>query len=270
MFSEVSRFLTPFFDPHPLLILLLVGSSLLALTQRRRAAAAALLIALMTIGLVGWKPLSKYIVRPLEERFPVWRESGGDLTGIIVLGGALNPELFALRPGSGLSGASGRLTETVVLSRRFPAAKILYSGGGAWMSEAEPGRQFLSRLGIEPERIIVETRSRTTAENAQFSCETIKPKAGQTWLLVTSAAHMPRAVGAFRAVGFDVSAYPVEYRSLTSSSLYDLAWGLDLMRVAIKEYVGLVAYRLAGRTTELFPATSPPDPSPTDRCAASR
>ena len=267
VFSEVSRFLASFLDPFTFLICLLLASSFLAIARRRRGATIVLVLALVVIGLAGWKPFPKFIIRPLEERFPIWKDSGDDVAGIVVLGGGLNAELFRWRPGSGLSGASGRLTETVFLSRRFPAAKILYSGGGESMSEAEQGREFIGRLGIEPERIILETRSRTTAQNAQFSCETITPKPGQTWLLVTSAAHMPRAVGAFRAVGFEAKPYPVEHRSMPSSSSlsFDLAGGLEVLRAALKEYVGLVAYRLAGKTMELFPG-SPMDIRAIGRC----
>ena len=108
------------------------------------------------------------------------------------------------------------------------------------------------RLGIDPGRILVETRSRNTAQNAQFSSEIVATRPGETWLLVTSA-HMPRAMAAFRAVGFSAEAYPVDFRAASSEISFDLPGGLETARFAIKEYVGLLAYRLTGRSRELFP-----------------
>jgi uncharacterized SAM-binding protein YcdF (DUF218 family) len=212
-------------------------------------------MAIMAMGLASWKPLPQAIIRPLEERFPVWNGTPTGVAGIVILGGALEPELSRW-PGSGLSNSTGRITEGVFLARRFPHAKVIYLGGGETISEAEQARVLLNRLGIEPERVIVETRSRTTAENAKFSCGLVAHSPAETWLLVTSASHMPRAVGAFRAVGFDVVPYPVDYRAVPTSTWFDLGSGLELVRIALKEYIGLVAYRIAGRTLELFPGPS--------------
>ena len=78
-------------------------------------------------------------------------------------------------------------------------------------AEAAATRGCSSRDGLDARRILVETRSRNTYENAVYSKELAQPQPGQIWLLVTSANHMPRAVGCFRAVGFDVIPYPVDY-----------------------------------------------------------
>jgi uncharacterized SAM-binding protein YcdF (DUF218 family) len=140
-----------------------------------------------------------------------------------------------------------RIMETVRLSKLYPEAKILYSGGGA---EAQLGKKVLMRLGIERERIIIEDRSRNTAENARLSKIVAAPKQSEKWLLVTSAYHMPRAMGAFRAVGFPVQADPVGL----PRSKPDDEGGREQAVLALKEYIALFAYWLSGQSNELFPS----------------
>ena len=175
----------------------------------------------------------------------------------------------------GLIAAAGRVTETAALARRFPAARVVISGGdpsivpaslpgaipGAVpeaMSEAAATRDLLVELGAPAERIELEGRSRNTEENAVFSLAAAQPKPGETWLLVTSAMHMPRAVGCFRRAGWaDITPYPVDYRTSTTIGTglgLLLADDLVLVNFATKEWLGLVAYYALGRTDALFPA----------------
>lgn len=104
---------------------------------------------------------------------------------------------------------------------------------------------------------MVEGQSRNTAENAVFTKRLLEPKSGDRWLLITSASHMPRSIGAFRAAGFDVEAYPVDWRtrgwSDASIPFYTLSDGLWRVDTAVHEWLGLLIYRLTGRTSELFP-----------------
>ena len=107
-------------------------------------------------------------------------------------------------------------------------------------------------------RIVAESKSRNTVENAVFSKLLAMPQPNERWLLVTSAYHMPRAIGAFRHVGFAVEAYPVDWRTRgwrDAAMPFDrLSAGLDRTDVAIHEWIGLIAYRLSGRSSTLFPA----------------
>jgi len=113
-------------------------------------------------------------------------------------------------------------------------------------------------MGIPADRLTVEDQSRDTAENARFTKALVDPKPGERWLLVTSAWHMPRSVGCFRAIGWPVVAWPTDYRSAGPQDLTSLmpraSYGLTMVDVAAKEWVGLLAYRLTGRTDALFPA----------------
>jgi uncharacterized SAM-binding protein YcdF (DUF218 family) len=237
-------------DPLLFVVAALAGAGILSVLERRRASSILLWTALVIVGVGGISPLPQMLLRPLESRFPVWSANEHtEVTGIIILGGGLNSELAAL-PSSGLSPASGRIIEAAILAKRLPQARVVYSGGGG---EAQSGRDVLVALGVPPGRISEEGASRTTFENARFSAKVVRPQAGDRWLLITSAFHMPRAIAAFRAAGFRTEAVPVDFRARRWRLSADIAGGLELLRTALKEYVGLVVYRITGRTEDLFP-----------------
>jgi uncharacterized SAM-binding protein YcdF (DUF218 family) len=166
-----------------------------------------------------------------------------------------------------LNEAAERLVEAAILTRRFPGAKIAFSGGDAGVlykagSEAEGAESLLAALGVPRDRLILEAKSRDTYENAVLLKEELAKQSelgpGRRWLLVTSAYHMPRAIGAFRQAGFDVEAWPVDYRTRGRADLirpFDkVSEGLRRVDVASREWAGLLAYRLTGRSDALFPA----------------
>ena len=174
-----------------------------------------------------------------------------------------------VRPGvttAELDEAAERITVTAELARRYPNARIIYCGGtNALMFDEDAEAPFAARqledLGVAAERITAEEQSRNTIENAVFSHLIAHPKPGERWLLVTSAYHMPRAMAVFRAAGFRVEAYPVDYQTNgwrdllhVSGSLSD---GLSRTDNALHEWIGLVAYRVTGKTPELLPGPLP-------------
>jgi uncharacterized SAM-binding protein YcdF (DUF218 family) len=259
----VSKILGFFAIPsNDLLAAALIGLVLMrtkrAVRLGRRLVAAAIVL-LFAFGLL---PLGRLIMAPLEERFPPWDAMRGAPDGIVVLGGVIEPEVTE-RPNSGLNEAAERLTAIAALARRYPAAKILFSGGDILLaagggSEAQFAAALFESFGIPPSRIILEDRSRTTAENAAFSLPLANPKPGERWLLVTSAWHMPRAIGAFRRTGFPVEAYPVDYRTPGGAGLWipfgSVSNGLRRTDTAMREWFGLVTYWLTGQSSALFPA----------------
>jgi uncharacterized SAM-binding protein YcdF (DUF218 family) len=237
--------------------LLLLRSKRTARAGRRLSAAA--IVLLLVFGLL---PAGKLMMAPLEARFPPWDAARGAPGGIVVLGGVVEPEV-ADRPDSGLNEAAERLTSIAGLARKYPDAKILFSGGDNLLipgdgSEARVAGALLTSFGIPASRLILEDRSRTTAENAAFSLPLAQPKPGERWLLVTSAWHMPRAVGAFRAAGFPVEAYPVDYRTPGPPGLWlpfgSVGAGLRRTDIAAREWFGLLTYWLTDRSSALFPA----------------
>jgi uncharacterized SAM-binding protein YcdF (DUF218 family) len=149
------------------------------------------------------------------------------------------------------------MTSAVELARKYPNTRVVFSGGVGQIPEAELGKRLFENLRVPTDRVVTEDRSRNTDENARFSKVIADPKPHERWLLVTSAYHMPRAMGAFRRAGFPVEAYPVDWRT---RGLEDLARsfgtasdGLKLTDTAAHEWVGLFVYWLTGRSSELFP-----------------
>ena len=256
MFFIASKLLWFLAAPATLLLI----AALAGLWFRSRATTALCLLALLAIGIA---PVGALMVEPLEDRFPAPPSDMPAPYGVIVLGGAIDDEMSAARGQVSLGDGAERLTQTVLLARRFSDARIVYTGGnnalrGARTNEASEGRKLLIALGVDAERIAVETQSRNTDENARFSRDLMRPQPGQRWLLVTSAWHMPRAMGLFRKAGFDVVAAPVDYRSRGAGGDWQFnsnpLRGWRNVEVAAHEWVGLVFYWLSGRTDVLFPA----------------
>ena len=202
-------------------------------------------------------PLGILMIRPLETAYPQNPPLDG-VDGIIVLGGAEDITGTDYWMQTQLNHSAERLTETIALALRFPGAKVVLSGGSGRLrdsfdesaGELAGARDLLISLGVSPERILWEKRSRNTSENARFSLETAKPQPGEQWVLVTSAFHMDRSMNSFRAAGWaDLAAYPVDFRS--GSFFGRIGWSpignVELLNVAIKEHVGRLAYRAMGR-----------------------
>jgi uncharacterized SAM-binding protein YcdF (DUF218 family) len=259
--SKIGGFLIA---PSNLLTALVLLGILLAFTRFARAGRLLALLGLLAILLVGLGPAGNWLMLALEERFPPPAADAPAPDGIVVLGGGVEDRVSAARAQLQLNEAGDRIWALAELARRYPDARIVFSGGvgalfgGSDVPEAEIVGAGVAALGLDPARLELESASRTTAQNARFTAEMVRPAPGETWWLVTSAFHMPRSVGAFRAAGFPVVAYPVDYRTAgpadawrTFSTVSD---GLRRTDAAAREYVGLLAYRLTGRTDALFPA----------------
>jgi len=210
----------------------------------------------------GLSPLSVWTLLPLEQRFPAFADDGTPIAGIVVLGGGLDTTISAARDQLTLNDAGERQVALADLARRYPDARLVFSGGGAGTADGAPSEagtvsRFADSLGIPPNRLVLEERSRNTRENAAYTARIVEPKPQERWLLVTSAWHMPRAVGCFRAAGFTVVAYPVDYRTTGPGDVWRIrsfaSDGLFEFDLAVKEWIGLLAYRLAGFTGTLLP-----------------
>ncbi len=169
--------------------------------------------------------------------------------------------LFGALYSGGRHARIGRLV-AALLARRFPAARLVFSGGNGALvarvsTEALEARKLLADLGVDAVRVMMEDKSRSTDENARFAPALVHPEPSQRWLLVTSAYHMTRSTGVFEKAGFNVIPHPVAYR--TAGSQYGLMWDFDPARnfrvfeVAAKEWIGLAAYWATGRMDHLFP-----------------
>ena len=211
---------------------------------------------------MAFTPLDAALLRPLEDRFPVKNLEMPAPDGIIVLGGAVDEGITQARGQIQLDEAAERMTAGVALARAFPKAKLVFSGGsGALFPSATPeasvARRLWSELGVPDDLVITEDKSRNTYENALFTQRLLHPGAGEKWLLVTSAWHMPRAIGCFRALGMNPIAFPVDFRTYGNAADWrfpgDGALALRNTEVAVREWVGLIAYALTGKTDALLP-----------------
>lgn len=249
--------------PSNFLLLTGLAGIALSMTPWTRTARALLILSVLGLGVVGLSPLGNLLIEPLERRFPVWDAGRGAPDGVIILGGSISPDVSRVHGEAALNEFAERLTAVAKLARQYPQARIVFSGGNGdafatTNTEAEFALPLLESFGIGRERIIVEDRSRTTLENALFSKQVVAPKAGERWLLVTSAYHMPRSIGVFRAAGFPVEAYPVDWRIGDAGErlrpLDKVSDGLKRTDTAMHEWIGLAGYFVAGKTSELFPA----------------
>lgn len=241
------------------LILGLVG--LAVLWRGRRWGRWPLLAGLGYYAFILITPASQWITIPLELRFERPTPPPAQVDGVVVLGGAVDQVLTEAHDIPALNGAAERMTEMMVLARRYPEARLVFSGGqGTFvpgeLTEADVARRLWTEMGLPEDRVLYEDRSRNTHENAVFTHDLAKPKPGETWLLVTSAQHMPRAMGVFREAGWKPVPWPVNFTTGgTPRAWYDAPFPtrLNQFEGALREWVGLVAYHLLGRTSALFP-----------------
>lgn len=205
-------------------------------------------------------PVNEWLLLPLESRFPQPDPAPPHVDGIIVLGGAVDPYLTAQHGMPALNDMAERMTAFVALARQYPQAHLAFTGGsgvlaGAAISEADVARTLFTSQGLD-RPVTFETHSRSTYENAVLLQAIVTPRHTETWLLVTSASHMPRAIGSFRKAGWPVVAWPVAYkmgRAVRLDPEQALPGRLGGLDMALHEWIGLLGYRVLGRTEAVFP-----------------
>lgn len=252
------------FAAQPSNALLLLGAlgCVLALLRLRRLALVALCASILGLAIAGFSPLANILLQPLEDRFEAPGNLPERVDGIILLGGGLETLVTTTRGVPALNEAGDRLTTFASLARRYPDARLIVSGGAGGLlyrdlAEADVTMTLMRGLGLDTRRLELEARSRDTFENALYSREMADPQPGERWLLVTSAFHMPRAVGCFRRAGFAVTAVPTDYRTRGRQDrvrwFYSASEGLRRLDLATREWMGLAAYFASGRTQHIFP-----------------
>jgi uncharacterized SAM-binding protein YcdF (DUF218 family) len=262
LFFYLSKFIWFLAQPSSAIAIIMIAGAVLAGTSWHKLGRRLLIAGLAALVIVGLSPLSAALIVPLENRFPrPDLTRGGPITGILILGGAVDARANPPRELAGLNESAERLTEAVALARLYPQARVVFVGGSAAIltteqPEAATMGRLLVALGVAKERITLEQDSRTTYENAVFAKRLVNPKPGERWLLITSGWHMPRAMGCFRKAGFAVEPWPVDFRTSGSVELWPnpaITVGLRQVDFVAKEYIGLVMYYLSGRTSALFP-----------------
>jgi uncharacterized SAM-binding protein YcdF (DUF218 family) len=263
LFFALSKTLGVMLLPTNFLIGLGLAGAVLLFTRLASLGRKLVIASLVLLAICGFSPLATLLLLPLEQRFPPWDDTRGAPDGILVLGGSIDPELSAAHRVTVFKGSVDRIVAAAALAHRYPNARIVFSGGSANLvsddsaKEADYVVSVFEGLGVARDRLTMERGSRNTQENAEFSKALIAPKPGERWLLVTSAYHMPRSIGVFRKAGFAVEPYPADWRTggrvdLLAFSTF-ASEGLDRTDTAIREWIGLAAYRLSGKTGAFFP-----------------
>ena len=263
MFFTLSKTLGVMALPTNFLIGIGLLGVLLCATRWARAGRRLMIASILLIAICGFSPIGNLLVYPLESRFPPWNPASGAPDGIIVLGGPIDADLSVEHGTPVIHGSPDRIFAGAELALKYPNARFVFTGGSPNLisndaREADYALEVFESLGIPKSRLIMERRSRNTYENAQFTRDMVRPKPGERWLLVTSAFHMPRAMGLFRKAGFDVEPYPVDWRvrnnlseNLEFSSM--VTDGLGRTDLGVREWLGLLAYRVTGEIDTLLP-----------------
>ena len=264
MFFFLSKTLGVLLLPANFLILAGAAGAILLLTGFVSLGRKVVIASTLVLAFCAFSPIGNLLLYPLEARFPSCDGGQGAPDGIIVLGGAIETDLSAAHGTAVFSSSVDRIIAAVALARRYPNARVVFSGGSLNLvyddkaREADFAVQIFDSLGLAKERLTIERLSRNTYENAAFTRQLISPKSGERWFLITSAYHMPRSVGVFRKVGLDVEPCPVDWRTGERGDLLRISplslEGLGRADLGLREWAGLLAYWISGKTSEFFPA----------------
>ena len=244
---------------HFLFITLLFGSFLLFTKHKTLGSTLIVAVTVFILGLIIFS-VDEVVLSNLEDRFP-FRPLPNNIDGVIVLGGAVESEISSARKQPTVSGSAERLLAFIHLKQKFPQKKFIFSGGAGGLTtthkHSDGARMVFEQVGLKVDKIIFESQSRNTYENIINSFKLIKPKKGEKWVVITSAFHMPRAMGVFRKIQWEVIPYPVDYRT-TGDQNYHFSFNgfsvLENFTLAVKEWTGLFVYWVMGKTNHLFPS----------------
>ena len=261
-FFYASKYMWTVVSPDSLFIILLILCLILFLLKKTRSATLLLgLLATFTLFLTVFS-VGDWLLYPLESRFQQNPDLPEQVDGIIVLGGSIIPDRSVEWQQLETNQFHERLSSFRQLAQLYPDARLVFSGGNSSTDEDKPTEAQIAKTyffisGITPERLLIEDKARNTAENASYSKQLAHPQSNETWILITTAFHMPRAMGVFCQQKWKVIPYPVDHQTLPSK-LYRPGFGLighayNLV-LASHEWLGLLSYYLSGKTSQLFPA----------------
>ncbi|QKV18087.1 YdcF family protein [Oricola thermophila] len=258
MFFTVSKVGWLLVQPLGLVAIALVVLVVLAIRRRAMLSTWIAAFALAVLLVATQTNVGRLLLQPLEDRYarPDAVPDPADIAGIIVLGGGFDGSVTLGRGGYELGEAGDRFVEAVRLARLYPDAPVIVSGGeasliGVTEGDAAIARRFFAHFGLDSDRLLLETHSKNTHENAVYTKNMLPDESTGDWLLITSAFHMPRSVGVFKGQGVSVVPWPVDYRTSGTEELKlgrdDPVSALSELSQALREYLGLLVYRMTGR-----------------------
>ncbi len=256
----LSKILWTVFSPFSLLLLALGTGLALERSKYTKTARVLCLFSFFGLGFVAVLPLGVWALIPLENRHSF--DPPDPIDGIVIIGGDEKPAISEKRGKPTALDSLRRYIEVGKLAHRYPEAKLVFAGGPEILApsidhkDAEIARDIMTLIGVPTERMIFETASRNTYENALFSAKIVRPEKTQNWLLVTSAFHMPRAMGCFKKTGWNVFPAPAGYYTsgeYMTEGFFDFTRQAFYLNLAAREYAGLLSYRILGRIDTLWP-----------------
>ncbi len=261
LFFFLSKIAWALLSPGTLILLMVMAGTILLFLHQIKVARLLLGAAGLLLLLITLLPVGDWLATPLEKRFPANPELPRTMDGIILLGGAIDPLTSYIWDQPELGEAADRYFGFIEMAKRYPRAKLIFTGGTGTLldqeyKEADVALYFLESMGIAKSRLEIERDSRNTYENAINSKALMKPQAGENWLLVTSATHMPRAVGVFCKQNWPVIPYPVDHGTTPGrlwQPSFNPADSLDDLNTYAREWAGLLVYYLTGKTSAFFP-----------------
>ena len=248
-------------SPLNFILILLIIVWLLILINAKRVIKPLMSSIVLVLLLITLFPVGKMLLHPLETRFETNPVLPNSIEGIVVLSGALNPKHSALWQQTEVNGAVDRELAFMRMARAYPGAVLIYTGGSSSLisnehKAADVAKQLFAEQGLNTDRILFERQARNTHENAILSLKLAKPKFERPWILITSAFHMPRSIGIFCKAGWPMLPYPVDHQTIPGKQFtisFNLGAHLNMLNLAIHEWLGLIAYRLTGKTPALLP-----------------
>ena len=257
MFFILSKILAFMLSPHLHSVFCLLFAGLFSAIRAKRLAKMAVILAVILPVFYSWTFIGNAFVRPLESHAPVPVAAQIDkAAGIIVLGGFTgSPVVSQARKEAQLGSAGERFLKAIELARLYPDKPVWFSGFSSYIhpkgwSEDKITKELIRKLGLNVDRFSFEAKSQNTAQNARFMLDKARPQAGQSWVLVTSASHMKRALASFEAAGWsNLIPYPVDFQTTPDSQwgAFSPGKGFSLIKTALHEHIGYLAYWLTGR-----------------------
>lgn len=268
VFYWVSKLVWALFAPDHLLLILLTLVCGLFWSGYQQIALYGFSALVLLCWVIALLPVGSWLLLPLETKFPANPPLPEQLDGIIMLAGAENIDASYAWQQVELKAYSERALTFMQVARKYPDARLVFTGGlgsklDKQFQEADVAARLFEQQGLDIGAIQFERRSRNTYENALLGQELVKPEKGEKWLLITSASHMPRAVGVFCRVSWPVIPYPVDHWTVPGESTsLGFAFGenLEQLTYGVREWLGLIAYHMTGKTSTWVPGTCSNNP----------
>ncbi len=257
MFFIASKTLGVFVQPLNLLFSLIGLAGILLIFGKRKIAGKILIWVCALFILCGYTQIADLALSILERQtdLPATTQFDEKPLGIIVLGGTTTSNKQVRTDWYHLNSSAERITEAIILAKKYPSALLVFTGGsgdlkGKKNDEALAFRILFEQMDAVQNEVLLEAEAKNTWQNAVNTHAMIKNREIANWLLVTSAFHMPRAIGSFTKAGLDVIAWPTDYRAdvikfpwLTADSTEQFS----KLNLLFHELAGIIVYKLSGR-----------------------